>query len=85
MRAYYVINDNGEFYRSETIEIPEGIDGNDIITYVHGVMFESAWSPGTPYAIYLNRGSGYEPIAGDDDFIEELYSLLRIGCLQDNT
>lgn len=74
MRAYYIVLDDGLKETSDTVEFPHDTDTTDVITYMHGLMFESDWCPQTPHAIYLNRhDSGYECIHDHDDVNDTLY------------
>ena len=62
MRGYYVVNDEDQLVESESAVLPEGLDEGDAINLIHGWMFEDNWCPGTDHAIYIDDGSGYEPV-----------------------
>lgn len=72
--VYYVIRvDDGEFIKSNSYCFQD-FPKNDIITFVHGMMYEAGWCPGTSHAIFAKNeiGGTYECIHDEDDTLEAL-------------
>tara|TARA_B100000427_G_C15374557_1_gene535923 strand:- start:24 stop:284 length:261 start_codon:yes stop_codon:yes gene_type:complete len=77
MRAYYVINNSGNFSKSETIHLPLGLNLAEMIIYVQGYMFQSGWSSKTPHTIYINKGNGYKFVSGcEDSWVKDYDSIM---------
>lgn len=75
MRAYYIVMHDGMKETSDVVQFPHSSDDTDIITYMHGLMFETDWCPQTAHAIYLNRhDSGYECIYDEGDADEAAFA-----------
>lgn len=53
------LNSEGEVDTSEPFQIPN-MSEDDSITYIHGLMFESDWCPGTPHIIEIEGALGWE-------------------------
>ena len=73
MTGYYVVVDGGPPYKSEDFELPPNMTQDDVIIFVHGLMFEDNWCPGTDHAIFVDTdedpkvdGSGYVSIHEDN-------------------
>ncbi len=66
MKAHYVIDYNG-LRTSPTIDIPEGLNIEQALTYTYGQMMLEYWTLDTPppHAIFIDDGSGYKRRAGD--------------------
>ena len=75
MRAYYVIDYDG-LRTSPTIDIPEGLNKEQAVTYTYGEMMLEYWTLDTPHAIYINTGSGYECHAGDEDVAKKVFDQI---------
>ena len=59
MRAYYVVDYDG-LRTSPTIDIPEGLNKEQAVTYTYGEMMLEYRTLDTPHAIFINTGSGYK-------------------------
>ena len=70
MTGYYVVVDGGPPYKSEAFELPPNLTQDDVVIFVHGLMFEDSWCPGTDHAIFVDSdGNGCVAVHEEGDVV----------------